>query len=63
MSMEIASLCVNLTRIASKAEKANAPLIADLAREVASLCQIVQQLEQVAKAKNGDSRKKQSDAG
>lgn len=63
MSIEIASICVNLTKIATKAEKADSPLIADLAREVASLCHLVQQLEQAAKAKNGDSRRGQSSAG
>lgn len=63
MSMEIASICVNLTKIAMKAERADTPLIAELAREVASLCHVVQQLEQASKAKNGDARHGQSSAG
>ena len=62
MSMEIASICVNLTKIAMKAEKNNTPLVAELAREMASLCHIVQQLEQASKAKNGD-RPRQSSTG
>jgi hypothetical protein len=63
MSMEIASICVNLTRIATKAEKANTPLIAELAREVASLCHVVQQLQQANKAKQEEPRTRQADAG
>jgi hypothetical protein len=61
MSAEIASICVNLGRIAKRAAGENQPLVGELAREIASLCQVVLKLEQSVNAGNGF--KKRPDAG
>jgi hypothetical protein len=60
MSAEIASICVNLGRIARRAGD-NEPLVAELAREIASLCQVVLKLEQSMKP--GNPLKQRPDAG
>jgi hypothetical protein len=63
MSAEIASICVNLGRIAKRAAEANQPLVGELAREIASLCQVVLKLEQTVSAGNGSAFKQRPDAG
>jgi hypothetical protein len=63
MSAEIASICVNLGRIAKRAAGENQPLVGELAREIASLCQVVLKLEQTVSAGNGNAFKQRPDAG
>jgi hypothetical protein len=62
MSAEIASICVNLGRIAKRAAGDNQPLVGELAREIASLCQVVLKLEQTV-GTSGNGLKKRPDAG
>ena len=45
MGERLASIAVNLSRIASRAAAQNEPLTEELAREMHALCEVVRQLE------------------
>jgi hypothetical protein len=63
MSVELAGIALNLSKLAAKAGQQQEPLVEELAREIFRLCQVVQRLEQSAKPPNGGSAESRPRAG
>ena len=58
MSVSLAAIRVNISRIGKKAADEDQPLVQELAREIDALCEVVRQFEQECKARSGDAERK-----